>query len=256
MASPNSAPPAHGESTNPNLPVMAQTPPTPQPGLRTPSQPMRAQPAGAPHLVKPPPPPADAMVDDSAPTQPRLKPAPHTRSRPAPAVAMPPTQPQAQKSSSRAVLVLSVVMVAAGLGAAVLWARHAPAPAAVVQVPQPPPVAAATPAPAAVEPAPVPVARPAAPAIPTTLVTITSIPSGASVLDPSDRVLGMTPFDLRVPSAQPLQLTLKHDGYRPATLNKQVDGERMSLSVTLKTAKVDGPQTPNRRSVGYKDDPY
>jgi len=260
MASPNSGPPAHGESTNPNLPVMAQTPPTPQPGLRTPSQPMRAQPAGAPHLVKPPPPPPDAMVDDSAPTQPRLTPAPHARSRPAAAVAMPPAQAQAQRSSSRAVIVLSVVMVAAGLGAAVLWARHAQPPAAVVQqpVPQPPPVAAATPAPAAVEPAPapVPVARPAAPVGPTTLVTITSIPSGASVHDPNDRVLGMTPFDLRVPSAQPLQLTLKHDGYKPATLNKQVDGERMSLSVTLKTAKVDGPQTPNRRSVGYKDDPY
>src|SRR6266403_1138549 len=48
--------------------MIAQTPPTPQPGLRTPSQPMsalRSTPArGTPHPTRPPPPPPEAMLDD------------------------------------------------------------------------------------------------------------------------------------------------------------------------------------------------
>src|SRR6266436_6187335 len=48
--------------------MIAQTPPTPQPGLRTPSQPMsalRSTPArGTPHPTSPPPPPPEAMLDD------------------------------------------------------------------------------------------------------------------------------------------------------------------------------------------------
>ena len=88
-------------------------------------------------------------------------------------------------------------------------------------------------------------------------MTVTSTPAGAEVRDAEDKFLGTTPFDLRVPSSKPLQLTLRHDGYRPASLNKAVEGERMSLSVTLKSARSDPYESkPNKRSVGYKDDPY
>jgi serine/threonine-protein kinase len=124
------------------------------------------------------------------------------------------------------------------------------APAAAVPVASPPPAAAPpeTPAPA--------VAYPAAFAG-TTLVTVTSTPAGAEVRDAEDQFLGTTPFDLRVPTKKPLQLTLRHDGYRPASLSKAVKGERMSLSVTLKSARTDPYESkPNKRSVGYKDDPY
>ena len=58
--------------------------------------------------------------------------------------------------------------------------------------------------------------RPTRPRTPgTTLVTVTSTPAGAAVLDADDRLLGTTPFDLRVPTDKPLQLTLRHDGYKP-----------------------------------------
>jgi hypothetical protein len=91
----------------------------------------------------------------------------------------------------------------------------------------------------------------------TTLVTVTSIPTGVEVRDADDRFLGTTPFDLRVRSSQLLRLTLRQDGYRPASLKKRVEGERMSLSVTLKSAKSDPYESrPNKRSVGYKEDPY
>src|SRR5256885_9691032 len=89
------------------------------------------------------------------------------------------------------------------------------------------------------------------------LVTVISIPSGAEVRDADDRFLGTTPFDLRVPSSRALQLTLRHDGYRPVSLNKKVDGERETLSVTMKNAKGDAYESrPKRNSAGYKDDPY
>ena len=39
----------------------------------------------------------------------------------------------------------------------------------------------------------------------TTLVTVLSTPTGAEVHDADDRLLGLTPFDLSVPSAKPLQ---------------------------------------------------
>src|SRR5207237_6304077 len=87
-------PPAY--DTQPNLkplspPMIAQTPPTPQPGLRTPSQPMsalRPTPArGMPHVVRPPPPPPEALFDEEdspaslplvAPSEPMAPPAPET----------------------------------------------------------------------------------------------------------------------------------------------------------------------------------
>jgi hypothetical protein len=94
----------------------------------------------------------------------------------------------------------------------------------------------------------------------TTLVTVTSTPSGAEVRDIDDRLLGMTPFDLRVPTAKALQLTLKHDGFKPVTLKKKAEGEHISLSVTMKQDKKTDPYevvpSPSKRSVGYKDDPY
>jgi hypothetical protein len=91
----------------------------------------------------------------------------------------------------------------------------------------------------------------------TTLVTVNSVPTGAEVRDVDDRFLGTTPFDLRVPSNRPLQLTLRHDGYRAAAVNQKVDGERETLSISLKSAKAEPYEPrPKKRSVGYKDDPY
>jgi len=91
----------------------------------------------------------------------------------------------------------------------------------------------------------------------TTLVTVISNPSGAEVRDADGRFLGTTPFDLRVPSSRSLHLTLRHDGYRPVSLNKKVDGEHETLSVTMKNAKGDAYESrPKRNSAGYKDDPY
>jgi len=96
-----------------------------------------------------------------------------------------------------------------------------------------------------------------APAVATTLVTLTSTPSGAEVHDAGDKFLGTTPFDLRVPSKEPLQLTLRLHGYRATPVKRVVEGERMSLNVTMKSAKADPYESrPIRRSVGYKDDPY
>jgi eukaryotic-like serine/threonine-protein kinase len=266
MASPSSMP-AHSDS-DPSFPALtpamiAQTPPTPHPGLRTPSQPMqtmRGAPAGAPHVVKPPPPPPDAMGDDEGAPQ-RAR----GRSRPPPfrpaADSNPPGVPS-QGDQARAAWAVAAVAVAA-LAGGFLWVRArpvraphpapAPAPARVLAA-APVPLPAIAP-PRIVETALVPAVYATASAG-TTLVTITSTPGGAAVLDADDRLLGTTPFDLRVPADKPLQLTLKHDGYKPYTLKKQVEGERVSLSVTMKTAKPDGYQTPNRRSVGYKDDPY
>ncbi|HEY6912196.1 MAG TPA: serine/threonine-protein kinase, partial [Myxococcales bacterium] len=258
--------------TNPDLPALApsmiaQTPPTPHPGLRTPSQPMpsmRGAAAGAPHLVKPPPPPPEAMADeDGTPQKARAR----SKPPPLPADALAGFDPEPDAPQGRAARVAWAIAAAAVIAVAggILWVRtarpaRAPVPAAPAQAA--PTAAATAPAPAPapppiVETAPVPV--PAAYATAnagTTLVSITSTPSGAAVHDADDRLLGTTPFELRVPADKPLQLTLKHDGYKPYTLKKQVEGERTSLSVTMKAAKSDGYQMPNRRSVGYKDDPY
>jgi serine/threonine-protein kinase len=142
-------------------------------------------------------------------------------------------------------------------------------PAAVQVVPVPP----LPPAPQAALPAaPVPaVAAPAiAPATPdpvvpsalanTTLLLLTSTPTGAEVRDVDDRMLGVTPFEMRVPSNKPLALTLKAEGYKPLPIKqKVVSGERLALSGTLKkdpkSLKADA-LLGGKRSVGYKDDPY
>jgi serine/threonine protein kinase len=267
MASSDSMPPS---DTNPGFraltPAMiAHTPPTPHPGLRTPSQPMqsmRGAPAGAPHISRPPPPPPDAMADEDELPLPARARSKRSPLQPASAARSSPVEAAPQGKVARIAWAVAVAAVVAAAGG-MLWVRSAaPARAPHPAAPPPPAVASAatasTPPPAPmVETAQVP--APAAYATAnagTTLVTITSTPAGAAVLDADARLLGNTPFDHRVPSDKPLHLTLEHDGYRPYTLKKRVEGERVSLSVTMKTAKSDGYQTPNRRSVGYKDDPY
>src|SRR5206468_3366021 len=104
------------------------------------------------------------------------------------------------------------VVVAAGVGVR-LYLRATQAQIVVEKLPPAaPPVAAATPVPAAPATAPAepPSGYPTATAG-TTLVSVNSTPTGAEVRDADERLLGMTPFDLRVPSAKPLQLTLRHD---------------------------------------------
>ena len=160
----------------------------------------------------------------------------------------------------RAIAIGAAALVVAGIGIK-LYLRATQAQIVVEKLPAPPPpVAAATPVPPA---APTTTAAPAEPPSPyqtanngTTLVTVSSTPSGAEVRDVDDRLLGMTPFDLRVPALKPLQLTLRHEGFKPVTLKKKPEGERISLSVTMKQLKTDPYEMPNKRSVGYKDDPY
>ena len=222
--------------------LTGQTPPTPPPGLRTPSEPMgalRPTPArGTATSGTPPPPPADAFELPAA-CERRDAGAAQGIWRtflvsPALRMAFPPA-----------------LIVIAGIGTA----------AYVLRAPQPSPAVAHVPPEAAVAPAPVP--QPPPPAVyptayaGTTLVTVISNPSGAEVRDADDRFLGTTPFDLRVPSNRMLQLTLRQDGYRPVSLNRKVDGERETLSVTMKSAKAEAYQSrPTRTSAGYKADPY
>ena len=258
LSAPASLPPSFTADTAPNLrtvsaALVAQTPSQPHPSLRTPSQPMPAMrtPAiGLPHIAQPPPPPPEAMFDeDPLPLQQRLTP-----SRGTPRVAA----PVAKRSLLRpAVVVPSVLGVALAAGVA-LYLRSASAQVVVQQIPAAPlPVAAAPMSAAAATASPEPAGYQTANAG-TTLVTVASTPSGAEVRDADDRLLGMTPFDLRIPSAKPMQLTLRHDGFKPVTLKKKVEGERISLSVTMKKdARTDSLEAmPNKRSVGYKDDPY
>jgi hypothetical protein len=166
-----------------------------------------------------------------------------------------------KKSPFRPAVMVPVALAFASLAGVLLYLRSttAPPPAAA---PAFPPVAAASP----VAP-PAPAAGQAADAAPapasyqtpntgTTLVIVTSTPSGAEVRDIDDRLLGMTPFDLRVPTAKPLKLTLRYEGYKPLVLSKKPDGERMPLAVTLKKDSKADQSEFNKRSVGYKDDPY
>ena len=257
ISGPHSMPP-HALNTEDGLrPVSLHDLQTPQPGLRTPSRPMpelRLTPAaGLQHVAVPPPPPAD---DDSGaqPAQPRRAPV---------------STPSfggivgEKKPALRASVAVPVALVLVAAVSVFLWLRGsasqpaAPAPSLAVASPAAAPAAAAaaaaTPAPAA------PAAYPTANAG-TTLVTVTSAPSGAEVRDVDDRLLGTTPFDLRVPTAKGLNLTLKHEGYKPLVLKKALSGERMALAGTMKRdPRADLPPSepmPNKRSVGYKDDPY
>ena len=259
LSAPASLPSSVSADTGPNLkPVSgalgAQTPSQPLASLRTPSQPMpamRTPAGGSPHLVRPPPPPPEAMFDeDPLPLAQRLTPSCGTQRAEA---------PPAKRSLLRpAVLVPALlgVVLAAGAALSLRGASAQSAQVVVQQIPASPVATAALAGPGAAtsaDPAGFQTANAG-----TTLVTVTSTPSGAEVRDADDRMLGMTPFDLRIPSARPLQLTLRHDGFKPVTLKKKVEGERISLSVTMKKdARADSSEPmPNKRSVGYKDDPY
>jgi len=217
----STAPPLGWADSSPSMNVMVHGQ-TPSSAMRTPSQPMTAMPtpgSGSHQLSRPPPPPDDALEE--------LDP---VRSFPIFAVAVP-----------------LLLLIAAGAGFA-LYRRAIPPPA-ISQVAE------------KVSPPPEPVvAQPAPPPDPnagTTLVQVASDPAGAEVRDETDHVLGITPFDVRVPSAKALELSFRRDGFRPATVKKKVEGERTALSVTLKKDKaVAEPAHKGKRSVGYKDDPY
>ena len=244
ISGPHSMPPMSFNDTSPGMPplsaaLVAQTPPSAL-TMRTPSQPMVSMPtpkAGSPHLFRPPPPPADALEELSADAviEPARKPVPRV------AIAVP-------------------LLLVLGAGISIgLYLRSRNAQVTLTQLPPvtaPVVAAAPAPAPAAETVAPTPAPYQTATAG-TTLVIVSSEPAGAEIHDADDRLLGVTPFDLRVPSAKPLQLTLRHDGFKPVKVKKKVDGERVSLSVTMTKDKGD-PQDvqPNKRSVGYKDDPY
>ena len=226
---------------------VAHTPPS----LLTPSAPMqvvgavtpdRGQPV-APRQTVPPPPPADSLEPANRPRLPGFTPA---------------FAGVTAQRRSRALLAVPALVAALALGAWLLWPRadgdshrqQAPIPVATAAI------AAAPSAPAASADKQYETALQG-----TTLVSVTSTPAGATVQDADDRLLGVTPFELRVPTAKPLLLTLKHDGYKPYLVKQKVSGERMPLAASMKRdPKADSSksldQTGSKRSVGYKDDPY
>jgi hypothetical protein len=227
---------------------LLQTPPTPQPAMRTPSEAMPAvgsittTPAGGvrrvarPHVVVPPPPPPEAFEFTPPPGRPK----------------------GAEKRwPLRAAIVVPAALGLASMAGVALYLRSlSPQPGAFTPLPVSPPVAAASAVQAPAQEQPVAPTTYQTANAGTTLVTLSSTPPGAAVLDVDSRLLGTTPFDLRVPTAKPLQLTVKLDGFKPLTLKKKPEGERMPLNVTLKKDPKADDLVPNRRSVGYKDDPY
>ncbi|HYS10185.1 MAG TPA: protein kinase [Myxococcales bacterium] len=267
---PHSLPPASDSAAPPSAAApVAHTPPTPHPGLRTPSGPMSSLKStperGTPHASRPPPPPPDAMVDEgpalqwreagSGQTAQARAANPSWRSSPA-------AQWTARNWPALRVVAAPALIVLGGIGTAA-YVLRAPTlsvpPPPVAQAPRMVAAAPVTPSAETAPPAPAPPAQPDYPAsfAGTTLVMVTSMPSGAEVHDAANRFVGLTPFDLRVPNNKPLQLTVRHDGYRPATINRKISGVRMSLNVTLKSARTD-PYEPHsvKKSIGYKDDPY
>jgi hypothetical protein len=285
------------------LPAIAQTPPTPQPGTRTPSQPMsamRATPSrGTAHVSRPPPPPLEAILEEEEEDwswASRRRAIEEWIRREWAAKRRAAQRWVEENWETLRIALPPALILVAGIGTAAIVVRapvaapEEPAPATAVASPEVPPPATdvassevprpatdvassdvprRTADPALAPPAAAPAApremQPVAPLVPAaqgqpvafTLLTLTSNPSGAEVRDADDRFLGTTPFDLRVPSNEPLQLTLRHHGYRAAPIKRVVQGERMSLNVTMKSAKADPYETrPSRRSVGYKDDPY
>jgi len=255
---PHSMPPQYDTyiGARPVAPGALATPNTP-PSLATPSSPMTVPgvatiPSHA-AVTQPPPPPTET---------------PASGARPVPAAAAP-------VASRRLPIALGVVAALAVAVAVVSLLTRGPAPA---PEPAPAPVQAAIPAPPIAAPAP---AEPApAPQVPaavkapevapvqtptaltgTTLLKVVSTPTGAEVRDVDDRVLGNTPFEMRVPSNKPLQLTLRAEGYKPLVLRQsRVSGESLELPATLKRdPKSDvraDPLLGTKHTVGYKDDPY
>jgi serine/threonine-protein kinase len=262
ISAPSSVPPVPMDGLG-RAASAAQTPPTPQPALRMTSQPLnpsRPTPAqGVGHVARPPPPPPDAMVDEY----------PVPRPTPRPQAAATPLPPKRTPSALRVFLPSALILVA-GIAAVAFvlrsGARRTPAaqaetsvapPAPALQAVAPPPVApqpaqaaTATPPQAEAPPNPVPVTevQPAPP--PTTLVTLTSTPPGALVFDGSNRPLGVTPFEVRMTPGKQLQVGVRLRGYRTAWVDRKVEGEKMSVNVAMKVLTL------NKRSIGYKEDPY
>ena len=239
--------------------LSASTPSSPMPSMRTPSQPM-----ATPHhlrgmTVPPPPPPFDAN-DISGP-----------RPRPtgAPQFASVTDKPGLLRPG---VVIPSVIVAALTIGVLWLFTQKGAGEQAAPRTAEP--AATAQRAPAGPNAIAAAAQEPATNAVPsryetvdsgTTLVTVTSSPAGAEVRDTDDRFLGTTPFDLRVPSGKPVQLTLRRDGYKPFRINKSVSGERVSLSGSLKretqapnqaAAAPTREQPGQRKPTGYKDNPY
>ena len=223
---------------------------TPSSGQRTPSGPQQSlrvtPPGGLPRAALPPPPPADDDSGSRSGALPRIPSAPAFGSIVG-----------EKRTGPRPIVVASAVMALAAAAGVAIYLRSASAQLT-------PTVAMANPVAAPVSAEAAPAAAPASyqtATAGTSLVTVTSQPSGAEVRDADDRLLGMTPFDLRVPSSKALQLTLKHDGFKPLVLKKTVNGDRVAISGTMKKdPRADLPPSadpqPNKRSVGYKDDPY
>ncbi len=253
------APVRPGRSSSPGQPGAGHTPPS----LRTPSGPMPElqTPQYGVHLA------ARGGLET---------PLPYTFPAPAHSPSMPPPPPAdisgrnaqvgeievSPVSPLRRFLPVGAGALVAG-GALAFFVLRGPAAVQVVAVPIAPPQRIAAP----VVPAPMvaPATATTEPVAPsalanTTLLTLTSTPTGAEVRDVDDRMLGVTPFEMRVPSNKPLALTLKADGYKPLPIKqKVVAGERLALSGTLKkdpkAVKADA-LLGGKRSVGYKDDPY
>jgi hypothetical protein len=90
--------------------------------------------------------------------------------------------------------------------------------------------------------APVQTTKPAAPPEPAPVVQFTmaidTVPAGAEVMNGAE-VLGVTPFDLVLPSsATPVELTLKKKGFRDQTLKVTPDKNHHYLADLLPAGRV------------------
>ena len=260
------------------VPTPGSVPPysadAPSGSMRTPSQPMPLirTPAGGHHASKPPPPPPDALEDVSGRGAPRSSP----RAQAAAPRSAPPPPSFSRLVDERRTFFRPVVLLPAAVAAAaavgIAFYMHG---AAQSRAHAEAAIAAATEAPITTDisekaPEPLPAAVAAATPVPqpvvpttyqtvntgTTLVSILSVPSGSQVRDADDRLLGTTPFDVRLPTARPVVFSVQHDGFKPVTLRQTPAGEKMPISVTLKKDSKSDSREPNKRSVGYKEDPY
>jgi hypothetical protein len=123
------------------------------------------------------------------------------------------------------VAAVALALIAVAAGAAVVLTKKKPAPAI------PPPVAAQ-----------LPVHKPAPPPAPPKVVEFTmaidTVPAGAEVMNGAE-VLGVTPFDLVLPSsATPVELTLKKKGFRDQTLKVTPDKNHHYLADLLPASRT------------------
>ncbi len=249
VAGPMSIPPpaavtGEGMPAIPLSALAANTPSSPMPSMRTPSGPMPTPPQVR---GMPPPPPPDADIS-------------RPRSMPPPQVSEPPSFGRITARSSPVKVVVPAVVVAGLIGVVYWWATRPQyvTPAQVILTPD-----AIDKALEAKPPEPVTI-KPTVPAtyetvnVGTTLVTVNSTPGGAEVRDADDRLLGVTPYDLRAPTGKRLQLTVHRDGFKVARIDRTISGDRMPLTVSLKREPQQraDPAEPKRATPGYKKNPY